>query len=367
MPTFAICRTEKIKSWATLTKSVGHNLRTSADDRQHLDASALEPMRVVAGEAGWLAPWKSQVNGMHLRGLAQGQAHTLAREFFLGMSPEWAEGKSKAEIDAWAEANIAWLRERFGKDRVKLAVLHLDEQTPHMAAYVVPLKADANRAGEVRADRGNGWTLSDSALGLGGGKDALVKLQDDYGAAMQRFDLTRGRRHSKAKHQTVAAWRKQMAEPLPPIKVPKPPAATIADRFDMEAYGKKVAKAAAEEVFRQFKPLQQQAKAVPNLRKQIEEMLAEMAQLRESIAALKGQRDFFAKALALILGFEPDLNTQQGMTKTVAAVKAARRQLKGEPEPAPEAPRIDPNRSARSPNRKPRGPRAPRPGHGPIQ
>lgn len=148
---------------------------------------------------------------------------------------------------------------------------------------------------------------------------------------------------------------------------------TIADRFDIEAYGKKVGKAAAEEVFRQFKPLQQQAKAVPKLRKQIEEMLAEMAQLRESIAALKGQRDFFAKALALILGFEPDLNTQQGMTKTVAAVKEARRQLRGEPgpppapEPAPEAPRIDPNRSARSPNRKPRGPRAPRPGHGPIQ
>ena len=371
MPQFAICRTEKIKNWATLGKSVGHNLRTSADDRQHL-SDAPEPLRVLAGSADWLDPWREQVNGMHLRKLAQGQAHTLAREFFLGMSPEWAKGKGAAEIDAWAEANIAWLNDRFGKDRVKLAVLHLDEQTPHIAAYVVPLKADANRDGEVHTDRGNGWTLSDSSLGLGGGKDALVKLQDDYGAAMERFALTRGRRHSKAKHQTTAAWRHQMSEPMPAVAITNPPPATMADRIDIEAYGRRVAKAAAQEVFKQFKPMRDQAREVPKLRAQIEELFKELAQLRESVAALKGQRDFFAKALALILGFDPDLSTQHGMRKTVKAVKEARDQLRGkEPapaaEPAPEAPAIEAGkRAARSPNRKPRAPR-PGPGAGLVR
>ena len=203
MPTFAICRTEKIKSWSSLTKSVGHNLRTGADERPHLNASAPDPLRVLCGAPDWVAAWRTDVTGMHLRQLAQGQSHTLAREFFLGMSPEWAEGKSPADIDAWAEANVEWLRARFGADRVRLAVLHLDEQTPHLAAYVVPLAADTNRAGQVRTDRGNGWTLSDRVLGLGGGKDALVKLQDEYAAAMKRFALERGRRNSKAKHQTA--------------------------------------------------------------------------------------------------------------------------------------------------------------------
>ena len=367
MPTFAICRTKKIKNWTTLGKSVGHNLRTSADDRQHL-AVVPEPIRVLAGDADFLDTWRSDVNGMHLRKLAQGQAHTLAREFFLGMSPAWAKDKSGAEIDAWAQANVEWLQARFGAERVKLAVLHLDEQTPHIAAYVVPLKADTNRAGAVHTDRGNGWTLSDNALGLGGSKDALVTLQDEYGAAMERFALKRGRRGSKAKHETIAAWRHRMDEPLPAIAVPKPPAATMADRIDIEAYGRRVAKAAAQEVFKQFKPLQTQAKEVPKLRKQIEDMLEEMGKLRDTIAALKGRSDFFAQALALILGFEPDLSTQHGMTKTVAAVKDARRKLRGEAdpapvaEPAPEAPRIaEAKKSARSPNRKPR---APRPGHG---
>ena len=366
VPTFAICRTKKIKNWTTLGKSVGHNMRTSADDRQHL-AVVPEPIRVLAGDAGWLDGWRADVNGMHLRALAQGQAHTLAREFFLGMSPEWAEGKSPAQIDAWAQANVEWLQARFGAERVKLAVLHMDEQTPHIAAYVVPLKADTNRAGEVRTDRGNGWTLSDSSLGLGGSKDALVALQDEYGAAMERFALKRGRRGSKARHETIAAWRHRMDEPMPPMKLPNPPAATMADRIDIEAYGRRVAKAAALEVFKQFKPMRDQAKEVPKMRRQIEEMLEEMAKLRDSIAALRGQRDFFAKALALILGFEPDLSTQHGMTKTVKAVKEARRKLRGdEPAPAakpvPAAPRIEAaNTSARSPNRQPR---APRPGHG---
>ena len=368
MPTFAICRTKKIKNWTTLGKSVGHNMRTSADDRQHL-ASVPEPLRVLAGSADWLDSWRDDVNGMQLPKLKQGTLHTLAREFFLGMSPEWAEGKCPAEIDAWAEANIAWLNDRFGKDRVRLAVLHLDEQTPHIAAYVVPLKADTNRAGVVHTDRGNGWTLSDGALGLGGSKDALVKLQDEYGAAMERFALKRGRRHSKAKHQAIAAWRHQMAEPLAPIAVTQPPAATMADRIDIEAYGRRVAKAAAQEVFKQFKPLQQQAKDAPKLRKQIDELLAEVAQLKPLIEAYKRSIDFFAKAMAMLIGFEPDLTTQHGMTKTVKAVKEARRKLRGdEPapvaEPIPEAPRIEEaKRSARSPNRQPRAPR-PSPGAG---
>lgn len=63
---FAICRTEKISNWATLAKSAGHNLRTSADDRQHL-ADVPEPMRILAGAADWVEGWRADVNGMHLR------------------------------------------------------------------------------------------------------------------------------------------------------------------------------------------------------------------------------------------------------------------------------------------------------------
>ncbi|MDP9123796.1 MAG: plasmid recombination protein, partial [Pseudomonadota bacterium] len=317
MPAFAICRSEKIKDWATFAKSVGHNLRTSDDQRRHLNTSATEPNRVLCGSPEWAETWPAEVASMHLRKLAQGQRHTLVREFFLGMSPGWAEGKSREDIEAWAVANVCWLRSRFGAERVKLAVLHLDEQTPHLAAYVVPLTADTNRSGQVHTDRGNGWTLSDRVLGLGGTKDALVRLQDEYAVAMEPFALSRGRRNSKAKHQTVAEWRRLMAEPLASITVPKPPEATLGDRIDIEAYGRRVAKATSQDVFRQFKPMQMQAKEVPTLRRQIASLLAEVGKLQPLIDVYKGQKDFLAKLLARLLGIEPDLTTQQGIAMTV--------------------------------------------------
>jgi hypothetical protein len=181
---------------------------------------------------------------------------------------------------------------------------------------------------------------------------------------MERFALERGRRNSRAKHQTVAEWRRLMAEPMAAITVPKPPEATLADRIDIEAYGKRVAKAAAQEVFRQFKPMQMQAKEVPKLRRQIAALLAEVAKLQPLIDLYKGQKDFFAKALARLLGFEPDLTTQQGVAKTVEAVKEVRHTMRGD-EPAPLAARTDAGRPvrARAP-RQPRPPRAPRHGAG---
>ena len=236
---------------------------------------------------------------MHLRKLPQGCQHTLAREFFLGVSPDHFKGKSKAEVDEWAEANVAWLHERFGKERVKLVCLHLDEQTEHIAAYVVPLKADLNRKGEPNA-RGNGWTLSDSALGLGGAKTELSVLQDEYAAAMKRFELKRGIKGSKATHQRTAEWRKLMAKPLdPPLIQPKPMAPTLADRFNVEGYGERVAKAVADDVYRQMKPFHQQAKAQA---KQAKEQAKELAAIKSQLDVLQPIADLLKQLLTMIMG-----------------------------------------------------------------
>lgn len=321
---FAICRTTKIKSWSSLAKSVGHNLRTSNDDRKHLDASAPEAMQIVAGSENWLADWKQEVEGMWLPNLKQGTQHTLAREFFLGMSPEHFDGKDKKRsIDAWAKANVQWLEERFGKERVKLVCLHLDEQTPHLAAYVVGLKADVNRKGE-RNKRGNGWTLSDGVLGLGGSKDALSKLQDEYAEAMKRFELRRGIKGSKATHQTTAAWRKQLAQPLDAkIEIPDAIAPTIKDRINIEEYGKRVAKAAGHEVFKQMKGYHQQAKIQSK----------ELGEIRSKLAMLEPLAEMFKRFLEMLLGHTPDLHSVEGIREAQKALNPFM------PAPRPEAPK----------------------------
>jgi hypothetical protein len=350
-PTYAICRTEKVKTWGSLSKSVGHNLRTSNEDRSHLRPGMKEPMRVLVGDASWVDSWKEQVEGMHLRKLQQGQTHTLAREFFLGMSPEWAEGKSKREIDAWAQANIDWLQHRFGVERVKFAVLHLDEQTPHIAAYVVPLKVD------TKAGRGNGWTLSDRELNLGGNKSALVELQDEYATAMATFALARGVRGSKATHRKTSEWRREQkrAEQLTPVKVPQPPVATVGDRVNIEAYGARVAKETAASVIEQMKPYHAAALKASKERTQLAK---EVKTLRDQVVKLGDLAEAFKAFLAALLGRAPNLDTIEGLHEATAAAASIVQQHRGTPQanpvqppalPAvpPRAPRATPPRGAK--------------------
>lgn len=322
---FAICRVEKIKSWQQLGKSVGHNLRTSRDARQHLNPAARNGLQILHGDTHWVMPWKSLVDKMHLRQLAQGCTHTLAREFLFSFSPEHFDhhGQSKQEvIEQWAAANVAWLQERFGAERVKLVVQHNDEQTEHIAAYIVPLKADLKRDGTPH-ERGNGWTLSDASIKLGGKRDELSTLQTEYAAAMEKFGLVRGIKGSKATHQTTAAWRKQMAKPLEEkINVPAPIAATLGDRVNIEDYGKRVAKAAGADVYRQMKPYHQQAKAQG---KSIKEKDEELRELRQRLSIIEPFAEAFKQLVAVLLGREVKLDSLQGLE---TALKAIRRLIK---------------------------------------
>lgn len=302
---FAICRSEKIKAWSSLKKSVGHALRTSKDERHHLNHVVDEPIKVLYGSESWVEDWGKLVANMWLPERQQGTSQTIAREFFLGMSPEWSIGKSKAEIEEWETANVEWLIERFGQERVKLCVAHRDEQTPHISAYVVGLKADVNRKGELNS-RANGWTLSDRVLKLGGGKDELVKLQDEYSAAMQRFSLRRGLRKSKAKHQKIEHWRKQMAVPIDkPIIKPRIDPATPEDRKNVEAYAKRMADKSAQSVFDQMKPYHQKAK----------HQSAELKRLRTLVEKFEPLVEIFTKFLMNLLGHRPSFDTLHGINE----------------------------------------------------
>lgn len=305
---FAILRTEKIKDWSTLTKSMGHCLRTSKDDRTHLDPGVAEPLRILLGEADWVAAWKKCVGGMWLPKLKIGTNHTIAREFILTASPEFFVNKSKKEKEEWIEVNIDWLKVRFGEDRVQFACAHFDEQTLHISAYVVGKKADTNRKGET-INRGNGWTLSDGVLNLGGGKEELSKLQDEYYLAMQNFELRRGIKGSKATHQTTAKWRKQMAKPLnEPVVIPRLEKPTAQDQKNIEAYGKRVADKAANAIYEQMKPYHQQAKT----------HRAEVNRLRNMVERLEPIAEAFKRLLERLLGHPPRLNTIEGLNEAQA-------------------------------------------------
>ena len=93
------------------------------------------------------------------------------------------------KVKAWAAASLAWAK-RLWPDQLASAVLHLDEQTPHMHLLVVP---------RVKSAAGV-WKLNSKALF---DRVRLRELQTGYGEAMAPLGIRRGEPGSQAKHSEV--------------------------------------------------------------------------------------------------------------------------------------------------------------------
>lgn len=86
----------------------------------------------------------------------------------------------------WSYAVQQWLGEEYG-DRIVRAELHLDEMTPHIHAYFVPL----DDRGQLRCNH------------FFDGRQKMREFQDSHYAAMQHLGLERGIKGSVAKHQDI--------------------------------------------------------------------------------------------------------------------------------------------------------------------
>ena len=124
----------------------------------------------------------------------------LCAEIFLGASPEFFRPHNpdqygvynKELLKDWIDKNIEFLNQEFGDNLVKCK-LHLDEATPHIHAYVLPIfphHRDSERE-----------KLSYRKL-FGGSKWTMNEWQTKYANAMQNagFQLQRGTEGNKRKH-----------------------------------------------------------------------------------------------------------------------------------------------------------------------
>ena len=220
MASKAIMRTHKHRSKASVGGMGKHMNR--AEETPNADPARRDLNRTWSVEHGWRS-WAesppvegSQQAALDARleafreagGKVQKNAVQVV-ELFLGASPE-AFAQEGFDLDRWAQAQIDWLHETFGKGNVLEAVLHLDETTPHVHAMVFPQIMRAEKRGGAR--RGEGGVkeaperpakpVLSASHWLDGGK-RLSALQTDYARAMEPFGLERGQERSRAKHQTV--------------------------------------------------------------------------------------------------------------------------------------------------------------------
>lgn len=135
------------------------------------------------------------------------------------------EDVGKFSIDEWAKSNVEWLRKTFNPpgmeytyqdagtgrtihkpvDNVKSVVLHMDENIPHLHAFIVPVD-DHGRL---------------NAKYYTGDRQKLIEVQNDYAKAMEPYGLKRGAKHSVATHEQTSAYYNKLLEPLQ-VELPKP-------------------------------------------------------------------------------------------------------------------------------------------------
>lgn len=182
MSNFAICRIAKLNTWGNVAGSGAHTYRRK-DMAPNADPKKLGRNRTLIGTPD------DVLGDVRKRVETLGQPRknaVLCVEHLLTASPEFFKGQTAAFVQSWARENIKFLADRYGRQNVVHAALHMDEETPHIVAYVVP---------EV------GGKLN--ARALFGGRDKLRQLQTDYADRFQVYGLNRGVEGSKAKHRTV--------------------------------------------------------------------------------------------------------------------------------------------------------------------
>ena len=127
----------------------------------------------------------------------------LCSEIFLSASPEYFRPHDPNKAGEWNDklmwnftnASTKWLQENFGEKCVR-AELHLDESTPHIHAYIVPVNDKTKK-------------LSHKEMFGGDGRQASIKmskLQDSYAKGLAHLGIERGVKGSKATHTKVKEY-----------------------------------------------------------------------------------------------------------------------------------------------------------------
>jgi Plasmid recombination enzyme len=189
--TFAICRIQKIKSWGVLARSEVHTSRLVDIPNAN---SEIKNIKVVGNDDNLnLATLvRDKIGSQKIRSDA-----VLAVEMLLSASAEYfrphaqTEGGSydKPRLDKFVDAVVNWLDKSWG-NRIVQAELHLDEITPHIHAYLVPL----DKHGKL------------NCKALFGTRAKMHELQDSFAAAVAHLGLLRGIKGSVASHQKIRKY-----------------------------------------------------------------------------------------------------------------------------------------------------------------
>ena len=191
----AICRIAKLKK-SNLAGSGTHVSRTRPTQNANPSVTPKNRSLISTDDRSPLQDLVSaKIAETHQGAVRSNAVHAV--EFLLSASPEYFRPNKPTDygaydpacLEAWVQHNIKWLKQEYG-DKIVRAELHMDEATPHIHAYLVPID-----------DRGQL-----NCRGIFGERKQMFALQDSYAAAMEPLGIERGIRGSTANHTAVKEY-----------------------------------------------------------------------------------------------------------------------------------------------------------------
>jgi FtsZ-binding cell division protein ZapB len=197
---YAILRTAKLKTAGNCGGLNNHLERKMEVPNADKDLTYLNHRQVGSGDlakdvsnrikgAGIDKPRKNAVLAIEHLMTASPEAFVLTKKLSSKTGKHVLTG-SQEDIDRWKkfrESCYDWLMKQYGKENIVNFTTHLDEQTPHIHAVVVPIDSKGKL----------------NCRDYLGGREKMRGLQDSFAQIHQELGLERGIKGSKANHGTV--------------------------------------------------------------------------------------------------------------------------------------------------------------------
>lgn len=184
---YAVLRVAKIKTAQQASAKTAHNYREHS--LSNADQDAPHPNREYLNheKQNYAELAEQRISQVVTRKVRADQVKMV--EVVMTGSPEAfkrdAEGRALDYSNSkWAEDNLHFLQNKYGKENVVSFTLHQDEKTPHVHAVIVPITPDGRLAAKELFT-----------------PQTLRELQTEYAQAMQPHGMERGIEHSQTINQ----------------------------------------------------------------------------------------------------------------------------------------------------------------------
>lgn len=297
---YNILRTEKVKSRSQITEAAEHNFRLRTqhnidESRSNMNEIFVNTLNVDTKKPSSL---QERLSAYYSDlGIKEKKDNVLMMEFIVSASPEYFTGKSKADIDKWAKHQVDFFKMEFG-DQLKIAVLHLDEKTPHLhfmiGTEIKSLKRYKNQKGEFHKET---WSLNAKRYD----PEFLRGLHDRHAQHNKVFGLRRGVKGSMREHKTLKEFYSMVDKALNADY-----GKTIEKTIDTMETGLLSGKVSIEEVREKFKPminsvLKQNKALREKYALELKEWAEQVSKAKEELELerqeLKDRRELYADAI----------------------------------------------------------------------